>query len=195
MSPPFRSKDHQDALWRGLQSGNIQTTATDHCCFCADQKAAGKDDFRLIPNGTGRYRKSGWRCCGTTASSTGRLTMERVRCGDIDEYGEDFQYLSAQGQHLGHWCRCGYRRLGSGSHQDDFCKNALAEYRLQHLRGHDRQGYAHRTTISQGKVVYVRWQTRLPSVAQVTTSTRVRHLHLLRCNADSGVHGSTNAYQ
>ncbi len=53
MSPPFRSKEHQDALWRGLQSGNLQTTATDHCCFCADQKAAGKDDFRLIPNGTG----------------------------------------------------------------------------------------------------------------------------------------------
>ncbi len=53
MSPPFRTRDHQDALWRGLQSGNLQTTATDHCCFCADQKAAGKEDFRLIPNGTG----------------------------------------------------------------------------------------------------------------------------------------------
>ena len=53
MSPPFRSKEHQKALWHGLQSGNLQTTATDHCCFCADQKAMGKDDFRLIPNGTG----------------------------------------------------------------------------------------------------------------------------------------------
>ena len=53
MSPPFRDRSHQDALWRGLQAGNLQTTATDHCCFCANQKAAGKDDFRLIPNGTG----------------------------------------------------------------------------------------------------------------------------------------------
>ena len=53
MSPPFRSKEHQEALWRGLQSGNLQTTATDHCCFCADQKAMGKDDFTRIPNGTG----------------------------------------------------------------------------------------------------------------------------------------------
>ncbi|MCH9012818.1 MAG: MFS transporter [Proteobacteria bacterium] len=53
MSPPFRAKEHQRALWRGLQSGNLQTTATDHCCFCAPQKAAGKDDFRNIPNGTG----------------------------------------------------------------------------------------------------------------------------------------------
>jgi len=52
MSPPFRPKKNQEALWRGLQSGNLQTTATDHCCFCADQKAAGKDDFSKIPNGT-----------------------------------------------------------------------------------------------------------------------------------------------
>ncbi len=53
MSPPFRGKDHQAALWKGLQAGMLQTTATDHCCFCTPQKAAGKDDFRKIPNGTG----------------------------------------------------------------------------------------------------------------------------------------------
>ena len=53
MSPPFRSKEHQAALWRGLQAGMLQTTATDHCCFCTPQKEMGKDDFRKIPNGTG----------------------------------------------------------------------------------------------------------------------------------------------
>jgi dihydropyrimidinase len=53
MSPPFRAKEHQSALWRGLQSGMLQTTATDHCCFCTDQKRMGIDDFRKIPNGTG----------------------------------------------------------------------------------------------------------------------------------------------
>lgn len=52
MSPPFRPADHQEALWRGLQSGMLQTTATDHCCFCTSQKEMGKDDFRKIPNGT-----------------------------------------------------------------------------------------------------------------------------------------------
>jgi len=52
MSPPFRSKEHQAALWRGLQAGVLQTTATDHCCFCTDQKRMGLGDFRKIPNGT-----------------------------------------------------------------------------------------------------------------------------------------------
>lgn len=52
MSPPFRPKHHQDALWAGLQAGHLHTTATDHCAFCAPQKAAGRDDFRKIPNGT-----------------------------------------------------------------------------------------------------------------------------------------------
>jgi dihydropyrimidinase len=53
MSPPFRSKHHQDALWQGLRAGNLQTTATDHCTFCAEQKAAGANDFTRIPNGCG----------------------------------------------------------------------------------------------------------------------------------------------
>jgi dihydropyrimidinase len=53
MSPPFRAKGHQEMLWRGLQAGHLHTTATDHCTFCAPQKAAGRDDFSKIPNGCG----------------------------------------------------------------------------------------------------------------------------------------------
>jgi dihydropyrimidinase len=74
MSPPFRAKEHQDALWRGLQSGNLQTTATDHCCFCADQKAMGKDDFRLIPNGTAGIENR-MEVLWHHGVGTGRLTM------------------------------------------------------------------------------------------------------------------------
>ncbi len=74
MSPPFRSKEHQDLLWRGLQAGNLQTTATDHCCFCADQKAAGKDDFRNIPNGTAGIENR-MEVLWTHGVNTGRLTM------------------------------------------------------------------------------------------------------------------------
>jgi dihydropyrimidinase len=74
MSPPFRPKDHQRDLWHGLQSGNLQTTATDHCCFCADQKAAGKDDFSKIPNGTGGIENR-MEVLWNEGVNTGRLTM------------------------------------------------------------------------------------------------------------------------
>ena len=74
MSPPFRSKEHQKALWHGLQSGNLQTTATDHCCFCADQKAMGKDDFRSIPNGTAGIENR-MEVLWHHGVGTGRLTM------------------------------------------------------------------------------------------------------------------------
>ncbi len=75
MSPPFRTPEHQAALWKGLQSGSLQTTATDHCCFCADQKAAGKDDFTLIPNGTAGVEDR-LSVLWTHGVGTGKLTME-----------------------------------------------------------------------------------------------------------------------
>lgn len=53
MSPPFRTQAHREALWHGLQAGHLHTTATDHCVFCASQKAMGRDDFTKIPNGCG----------------------------------------------------------------------------------------------------------------------------------------------
>ena len=53
MSPPFRPRGHSQALWSALQAGTLQTTATDHCTFCAEQKAAGISDFTKIPNGCG----------------------------------------------------------------------------------------------------------------------------------------------
>lgn len=50
-SPPIRKKTDQEALWRGLREGQIQTIGTDHCSFTMQQKEAGKDDFSRIPNG------------------------------------------------------------------------------------------------------------------------------------------------
>ncbi|RMD90180.1 MAG: dihydropyrimidinase, partial [Alphaproteobacteria bacterium] len=75
MSPPFRPKEHQAALWLGLQAGDLQTTATDHCCFCADQKAMGRDDFTKIPNGTGGVEDR-LAVLWTHGVGTGRLTRE-----------------------------------------------------------------------------------------------------------------------
>lgn len=73
MSPPFRPKQHQDALWRGLQGGNLHTTATDHCTFCAEQKAAGRDNFTKIPNGCGGVEDR-MAVVWDAGVNTGRLT-------------------------------------------------------------------------------------------------------------------------
>lgn len=51
MSPPIRPKGHQEYLWNAISTGAIQHVATDHCPFTMQQKAAGKNDFRKIPNG------------------------------------------------------------------------------------------------------------------------------------------------
>ncbi|MEI6620198.1 MAG: dihydropyrimidinase, partial [Betaproteobacteria bacterium] len=73
MSPPFRPKGNQEFLWRGLQSGNLHTTATDHCTFCAAQKAAGKDNFAKIPNGCGGVEER-LAVIWDAGVNTGRLT-------------------------------------------------------------------------------------------------------------------------
>jgi dihydropyrimidinase len=73
MSPPFRGKHHQAALWHGLQGGNLHTTATDHCTFCAEQKAAGSDDFSKIPNGCGGVEDR-MAVIWDAGVNTGRLT-------------------------------------------------------------------------------------------------------------------------
>ena len=73
MSPPFRAKGHQEALWRGLQSGQLHTTATDHCSFCASQKAMGKANFAQIPNGCGGVEER-MAVIWDAGVNTGRLT-------------------------------------------------------------------------------------------------------------------------
>ena len=52
MSPPLRSKETQDRLWRGLAFNDLQAISTDHCPFCMkEQKTLGEGDFSKIPNG------------------------------------------------------------------------------------------------------------------------------------------------
>jgi dihydropyrimidinase len=51
-SPPLRTKDHQDDLWKGLAQGDLQIVATDHAPFnYKGQKDLGKGNFANIPNG------------------------------------------------------------------------------------------------------------------------------------------------
>lgn len=75
MSPPFRSKEHQESLWAGLQSGSLQVVATDHCAFTTEQKRMGRTDFSKIPNGTGGLEDR-MPVLWTAGVNTGRLTKE-----------------------------------------------------------------------------------------------------------------------
>ena len=52
MSPPLRSKEDIDALWKGIKNGDIQIIGTDHCPFTTAQKKIG-DTFATTPNGIG----------------------------------------------------------------------------------------------------------------------------------------------
>ncbi len=51
-SPPLRTKDHWEELWRGLVKDDLQVVSTDHCPFdFHGQKELGRGDFRKVPNG------------------------------------------------------------------------------------------------------------------------------------------------
>ncbi len=73
MSPPFRSKSHQDSLWAGLQAGSLQVVATDHAAFASEQKLMDKDNFCLIPNGSNGLEER-MPVLWTEGVETGRLT-------------------------------------------------------------------------------------------------------------------------
>lgn len=52
LSPPLRSRGNVDALWAGLEAGEIDTIGTDHCSFhFKGVKELGREDFSKIPNG------------------------------------------------------------------------------------------------------------------------------------------------
>lgn len=75
-SPPMKGQESQDALWKALKTGAIDTVATDHCPFQSYEKDWGKDDFTKIPNG----------CAGVenlypymlSAANEGKLSFNRV---------------------------------------------------------------------------------------------------------------------
>ena len=74
MSPPFRSREHQDGLWNGLAAGSLQVVATDHAAFTTEQKHMGRDNFTLIPNGTGGLEER-LAVLWTEGVEKGRLTL------------------------------------------------------------------------------------------------------------------------
>lgn len=52
MCPPLRTPWHQERLWKGLRTSDLQVVSTDHTPFrFAGQKEMGRDNFPKIPNG------------------------------------------------------------------------------------------------------------------------------------------------
>lgn len=76
MSPPYRPREHQEALWKALEQGVLSTTGTDHCCFTREQKRLGRDDFTKIPNGCGGVEDR-LHVLWHLGVNGGRLTPER----------------------------------------------------------------------------------------------------------------------
>lgn len=53
-TPPLRPSWHQEVLWKGLVTGDIQVVGSDHTAFnFAGQKDQGKDNFTAAPRGFG----------------------------------------------------------------------------------------------------------------------------------------------
>ncbi|MFN2486827.1 MAG: dihydropyrimidinase [Acidimicrobiia bacterium] len=84
-SPPLRDRaeGHQEALWSGLATNDLQVVSTDHCPFCFEdhpelgrQKRLGEGDFSKIPNGLpGVEHRVELMYHGAVAEE--RLTLER----------------------------------------------------------------------------------------------------------------------
>jgi dihydropyrimidinase len=151
MSPPFRPKGHQEALWRGLQSGNLQTTATDHCCFCADQKAAGADDFSLIPNGTAGVEDR-MSVMWDQGVVTGRLTPNEFVAATSTNAAKIFNIYPRKGSlnvgadaDLVVWDPEGSRTISAKTHHQNIDFNIFEGMTVKGVNTH---------TISQGRVVW-----------------------------------------
>jgi len=51
LAPPFRKREDNERLWKGVKDGDIQVIATDHCPFTLKEKLENVDDFRFCPGG------------------------------------------------------------------------------------------------------------------------------------------------
>ena len=151
MSPPFRGKAHQDALWKGLQSGNLQTTATDHCCFCAEQKAMGKEDFTKIPNGTAGIEDR-MAVLWDEGVNTGRLSLQEFVALTSTNAAKIFNLYPRKGAvrvgadaDLVVWDPKGTRTISAKTHHQNIDFNIFEGKTVTGIPRH---------TISQGKWVW-----------------------------------------
>jgi len=151
MSPPFRPKGHQEALWRGLQSGQLHTTATDHCTFCAPQKAAGRNNFAQIPNGCGGVEER-MAVIWDAGVNTGRLTpsefvaVTSANCAKLfNIYPRKGVVTEGADADLVLWDPQGTKTISAKTHRSKLDFNVFEGRTVRGVPSH---------TVSQGKVVY-----------------------------------------
>ena len=157
MSPPFRPKVHQEFLWRGLQSGQLHTTATDHCVFCAEQKAAGKDDFSKIPNGCGGVEER-LAVLWHHGVNTGRLTPSEFVAVTSANTAKLFNIYPQKGSvsagadaDLVVWDPAGTKTVSVKTQHSKVDFNIFEGMQVRGVASH---------TLSQGKLVYVKGDLR-----------------------------------
>jgi len=158
MSPPFRPKGHQEALWRGLQSGQLHTTATDHCTFCAPQKAAGRDNFAQIPNGCGGVEER-MAVIWDAGVNTGRLTPSEFVAVTSANAAKLFNIYPRKGvitegadADLVLWDPQGTKTISAKTHRSKLDFNVFEGRTVRGVPSH---------TVSQGKVVYAAGDLRV----------------------------------
>ncbi|MBI3715857.1 MAG: dihydropyrimidinase [Betaproteobacteria bacterium] len=151
MSPPFRPKGHQEALWRGLQSGQLHTTATDHCTFCAPQKAAGKADFSKIPNGCGGIEER-MAVIWDAGVNSGRLTPSEFVAVTSTNAAKLFNLYPQKGiiaagadADLVLWDPAGSKTISAKTHHSKVDFNIFEGRKVRGVPSH---------TVSQGRLVY-----------------------------------------
>ncbi len=151
MSPPFRPRKHQEALWRGLQAGMLQTTATDHCCFCAPQKRMGHNNFTQIPNGTGGVEDR-MHVLWHHGVNSGRLTMNEFVAITSTNSARIFNIYPRKGSisvgadaDIGIWDPERERTISKETHHQNIDTNIFEGMTVKGINV---------TTVSQGKVVY-----------------------------------------
>ncbi len=151
MSPPFRPKEHQEELWRGLQAGMLQTTATDHCCFCQPQKMMGHNDFTQIPNGTGGVEDR-MHVLWHHGVNSGRLTLNEFVAITSTNAAKIFNIYPRKGSisvgadaDIAIWDPTKERTISKDTHHQNVDYNIFEGMTVQGVNT---------VTISQGKVVY-----------------------------------------
>ena len=153
MSPPFRPKEHQEALWHGLQAGNLQTTATDHCAFCRAAEGGGKGRLHQDPE---RYQRRRGPHVGALAPRRRRRADHRQRIrGALSSTNAAriFNIYPRKGS-LQPARRRRHRGLGPGSHADDLGPRPTTRTWTSTFSRGWRSRASAATTISRGRVLW-----------------------------------------